>query len=356
MDSKAEDEMDDEFQFGGDGFMQVLMNDWFLPIIAICKYNDIYQKRNKNTLIPTMPPFDDDPIYDEDAPLDDDTNDGWGISAFNDGKGLRFNIEFIPLGSESDVSKRCKNANRKASTSDMLVKVLEVLKRRDLLEHSGLYSNGQVLDIDSLTITYSVPKTCTKDIALEGEDDFTEMVGQVQAKKNAEGTLVLIENKIIIPDAAQDTDDSDDETVGSPTHTQKKRTNVPDSDDDDTRQPNRRKKAKKQSQTREPNAEEEEQDRIIKDLQDRYCCKDKACPYNTCWPAGTSVNDHVHLTFQHLRLWASAIVSLKQAKLEDGIDIDHPPNSKMFDPSRCQTTSTAGSSDDSNDVLALAKQ
>ncbi|KAG1725113.1 hypothetical protein EDB19DRAFT_1915228 [Suillus lakei] len=118
----------------------------------------------------------------------------------------------------------------------------------------------------------------------EGEDDFTEMVGQVQVKKNAEGTLVLIENKV--------------------------------------------------------NTKEEEQDRIIKDLQDQYHCEDKACPYNICWPAGTSVNDH----------------SLKQAKLEDGIDIDHPPNSKMFDPSRRQTTSTAGSSDDSNDVLALAKQ
>ncbi|KAG2036492.1 hypothetical protein BDR03DRAFT_982942 [Suillus americanus] len=158
------------------------------------------------------------------------------------------------------------------------------------------------------------------------------MVGQVQAKKNAEGTLVFIENKIIIPDAARDTYDSDDETVGSPTHMQKKHTNVPDSDDDNTWQPNRRKKAKKQSQTHELNTEEEEQDRIIKDLQDQYRCEDKACPYNICWPASTSVNDHVHLTFQHLRLWASAI-SLKQAKLEDGIDIDHPPNSKMFNPS-----------------------
>lgn len=47
---------------------------------------------------------------------------------------------------------------------------------------------------------------------------------------------------------------------------------------------------------------------------------------------------------------------MKQAKLEDGIDIDHPPNSKMFDPSRCRTTSTTGSSDDSNDVLTLAKR
>jgi hypothetical protein len=47
---------------------------------------------------------------------------------------------------------------------------------------------------------------------------------------------------------------------------------------------------------------------------------------------------------------------LKQAKLEDGIDIDHPPNSKMFDPSRHRTTSSSGSSDDSNDILALAKR
>ncbi|KAG1777139.1 hypothetical protein EV702DRAFT_970306, partial [Suillus placidus] len=213
-----------------------------------------------------------------------------GISAFNDGKGLWFNIEFIPLG--LDVPKRCKNVKPKSINkvvyihedywlSDMLVKVLEVLKQCDLLEHSGLYSNGQVLDINSLTITYSIPKTRTKDIVLEGEDDFTKMVGQVQAKKNAEGTLVLIENK---------------------------RTNVPDSDDNDTRQPNGRKKAKKQSQTHESNTEEEEQDRIIKDLQNQYHCEDKACPYNICWPAGTSVNDHVHLTFQHLRLWASAIV------------------------------------------------
>ncbi|KAG2034880.1 hypothetical protein BDR03DRAFT_1013054 [Suillus americanus] len=86
-----------------------------------------------------MPPFDDDPIYDEDAPLDDDTNDSWGISAFNDGKGLRFNIKFIPLGSELDVSKQRKNAKPKSINkvvyihedywlSNMLVKVLEVLK------------------------------------------------------------------------------------------------------------------------------------------------------------------------------------------------------------------------------------
>ncbi|KAG1859826.1 hypothetical protein F4604DRAFT_1957883 [Suillus subluteus] len=32
MDSEVEDEMDDEFQVGGDGFMQVLVNDWFLAI------------------------------------------------------------------------------------------------------------------------------------------------------------------------------------------------------------------------------------------------------------------------------------------------------------------------------------
>lgn len=132
-------------------------------------------------------------------------NSAGGISAFNDGKGLRFNVEFIPLG--SDVSKQRKNAKPKSinkvvyihedyQLGDMLVKVLDVLKRRDLLEHSGLWTNGQVFATDSLTITYSVPKTRTKDIALEGEDDFTEMVGQVQAKKNAEGTLVLTENKV----------------------------------------------------------------------------------------------------------------------------------------------------------------
>ncbi|KAG1816939.1 hypothetical protein EV424DRAFT_1348109 [Suillus variegatus] len=153
----------------------------------------------------------------------------------------------------------------------------------------------------------NIPKTRTKDIALEGEDDFTEMVGQVQAKKNAEGTLVLIENKI-------DNGSTEPVTIRlsfqmlhktqmnqmmkqwghEHTHTQKKCTNVPDSDDDDTRQSNGQKKAKKQSQTHEPNAEEEEQDRIIKDLQDRYHCENKACPYNICWPAGTSVNDHVN--------------------------------------------------------------
>ncbi|KAG1784497.1 uncharacterized protein HD556DRAFT_1315012 [Suillus plorans] len=278
-----------------------------------------------------MPPFDDGTTDDEDAPSEADTNDGLnsagGISASNDGKGLRFNIEFISLS--SDVSKRRKNAKHKSINkviyihedyllSDMLVIVLQ---------HSGLYSNGQVLYINSPTITYSVPKTRTKDIALEGEDYFTEMVGQVQAKKNAEGT------SIIIPDAARDTDESDDETVGLPTHTQKKRTNVPESDDNHTRQPNGRKQAKT--------------DRIIKDLQDRYC-KDKACPYDVLRPAGTLFNDHVYLTVQHLKFEAR--------KLEDGIDINHPANGKMFDPFQCRTTSTAGSSDDSNDVLALAKR
>jgi hypothetical protein len=51
-------------------------------------------------------------------------------------------------------------------------------------------------DTDSLTVTYSIPKSRTKDITLEGEEDYAEMVGQVQAKKSAEGTLILVENKV----------------------------------------------------------------------------------------------------------------------------------------------------------------
>jgi ferredoxin-fold anticodon binding domain-containing protein len=127
------------------------------------------------------------------------------VSGYNDGKGLRFNIEFIP--SDLGTEKRRKNAKPKATNKvvyihedfqlrDMLVKVLDALKRLDLLEYSKLYNGQQMVDADSLTITYSIPKTRTKDIALEGNDDFVEMIAQVQAKKNAEGTLVLVENKV----------------------------------------------------------------------------------------------------------------------------------------------------------------
>ncbi|KAG2339648.1 hypothetical protein BDR05DRAFT_950985 [Suillus weaverae] len=131
-------------------------------------------------------------------------------------------------------------------------------------------------------------------------DNLTKMIGKVQVKKNAEGTLVLIENKMLHKTQMNQMMKQwghQHTYTHTHTHTQKKHTNVPDSNNDDTWQLNGWKKAKKQSQTCELNAEEEEQDRIIKDLQDRYHCKDKACPYNICWPAGTSVNDHVHLIF-----------------------------------------------------------
>ncbi|KAG1799406.1 uncharacterized protein HD556DRAFT_1305619 [Suillus plorans] len=249
-------------------------------------------KHNGNT----MPVLNDDPAYDSDE------HDGWGISGFNDGKGLRFNVEFVPLQDMAGTSKRRKNAKPKAINK--VVYIHEDFDLKDML---------------------------VKDITLEGEEDYAEMVGQVQGKKSAEGTLILVENKVTIQEIpnsnSQDADESNDEA--EPQRPQKRQSlNALDSDDDTQPQ----KKAKRQSQVREPTVEEQEQDKIIKNLQDHYHCEDKACPYNQCWPAGMSVNDH-------------------QAKI-DGVNIDHPPNSKMFDP----PARRGSSSSKDNDILALAKR
>ncbi|KAG1719536.1 uncharacterized protein EDB91DRAFT_1257570 [Suillus paluster] len=136
-------------------------------------------------------------------------------------------------------------------------------------------------DTNSLTVTYSIPKSRTKDIILEGEEDYAEMVGQVQRKKSAEGTLVLIENKVTIWEISssnsRDADESNDEAEPQRPWKQQSLNAL---DSDDNTEPQKRQKV------HEPTVEEQEQDKIIKNLQDHYHCEDKACPYNQCWSAG----------------------------------------------------------------------
>lgn len=84
-------------------------------------------------------------------------------------------------------------------------------------------------------------------------------------------------------------------------------------------------------------------DEIIANLQEKYWCEDRACKKDICWPDAVS-GEHIHLTFQHLHIWSSALVCrihvvdsgdslyeyCQQAKI-NGVTLDTPPNSKMFD-------------------------
>jgi hypothetical protein len=120
---------------------------------------------------------------------------------------MKFSVIFVPL--QPADPKRRKNAKPTTITKivyvhedmamkDMIVKVLDNIKRRDLLNTSWLYNHFELAGSDSLSFMYTVYRSQNKDISLDNEDDYTELCTQVQDARKQEVTLKLVEQKVPI--------------------------------------------------------------------------------------------------------------------------------------------------------------
>ncbi|KAF6742072.1 hypothetical protein DFP72DRAFT_831623, partial [Ephemerocybe angulata] len=217
-----------------------------------------------------------------------------GRSDYNDNCGIKMIVMFAPF---KKAGKK-RRANAKPATlsfigyfhedmpfCDWVVKLVETVKRRDLLEHSTLYNSDANSNNNSFTVTYTVPCRFTAEVGIESSDEYAELVEQAKnsdtAKEGARCKVFVTKHEIkeqmkegtsccahAIAHAAWS---SVLTIIGlSP--------------------------------------EEKEQDEVIASLILKYCCNDRECSRTPCYVAGPNAQ-HVHLTHQHLRMWAAALVS-----------------------------------------------
>ncbi|KAG2111135.1 uncharacterized protein F5147DRAFT_651357 [Suillus discolor] len=203
----------------------------------------------------------------------EDLNDGWGQSLYNDEKGMKFTVLFTPL--QPFDPKRRRNA--KPTTITKIVYVHEDMSTKDMI--IKLYAGSRLEGSDSLTFTYTVYRSQNKDVSLDNEDDYLELCTQVQSARKAEVTLKLAEQKVVTGDNLTE-----------------------DEQDDDKENENPRKKRKQHV----PSTEEIAQDQHIVQLQ------------------STSISPTNTFELGQLQ-WHEEADTL-------GVDIEHPLNSKIFDP------------------------
>jgi hypothetical protein len=188
------------------------------------------------------------------------------------------------------------------------------VNRQDLLQSSSLFRGIHTMDNDPFTLEYSIPRRISDRVRIEDVVDFEQMVDEATKKAAAEVKFFVIEQvwspvssfifltllqlfQMVVDDNGDNELESDDGESG-PTRKKKK---VGDY---------MRLSPSFTTITKVgPSREEVEQSRIIAELEQRYHCEDRSCSKSTCYLAGPRAQ-HVHLTFQHLRTWAAAIVGL----------------------------------------------
>ncbi|KAI0046778.1 hypothetical protein FA95DRAFT_1493450, partial [Auriscalpium vulgare] len=209
-------------------------------------------------------------------------------SEYNDGKGIRFCLTYIPvLPALKAGEKRRKNAKPKpincvfyshedSGLLGLLARAFSTaLGNDDYL--ISMNRDGELRDTRH-TVSYTIPRSTSKDMRITSVADYDELIEQVTKKDKPEVKLTISEQE-----AGGGGDEEDDE-------------------EDDEGSPRPKTKAKGLSK------EERAQAEIIDNLRTQYACGDKSCPYDICYPDNENAR-HVHLTFQLLRLWSAAIVS-----------------------------------------------
>ena len=139
--------------------------------------------------------------------LDTDSSFTGGLSAHNDGDGVKAQITFMPLVPLQNPGKRAR-ANAKAVSiskfsyfhedyelRDFLVKIITALDRLDLLEFSWLY-NGELDTPNSFTVTYTIPRRVTAQVAIVKDTDYVAMMKEAVKKKDAEIKVFITEHKV----------------------------------------------------------------------------------------------------------------------------------------------------------------
>ncbi|KAF9232624.1 hypothetical protein BU15DRAFT_54814, partial [Melanogaster broomeanus] len=226
-------------------------------------------------------------------------------SQYNDGKGIQFSVQFTPLlAPPKSGQKRHKNAKPKPINA-----IMYIHEENSFINFIGLCLNkfnrtdltaaieGGKLVRTPLEFKYSVPRTQFRDIELASNNDFAEMIEQATSWAKAEVKVSLDEIKI--PTDAEDDEDDDHEDGDNDAATTKKKKVWDDmllcltlSDC-----------------LQGPPPEETEQAELIDQLSIMYKCEDRSCRHNICWVSEAASGRHIHLTHQHLRAWAAAIVS-----------------------------------------------
>ncbi|TFK63535.1 hypothetical protein BDN72DRAFT_720902, partial [Pluteus cervinus] len=211
-------------------------------------------------------------------------------SAYNEGKGIKMTIVFTPLSSPDPSKKRRANAkptpimkinnffHGELSFPDALNEIFLVLDQVDLLEDSQLFQGKDLdnEDRDSFILTYTVPRRVSTAVQINDAKDFGEMLDEATYKDAAKVKFFVVEQKGEKGDEDEDSDEEEDQ---------------------------RARKKKKAG----PSAEEVEQNRIIRELEQKYHCEDRSCRKTPCYVTGPKAF-HVHLTFQHLQFWSAGIV------------------------------------------------
>jgi len=127
-------------------------------------------------------------------------------SDYNDGKGVQFSLNFVPLPPPPKAGmKRCANGKKKttsvifymhetAAMYGMLCEAMTAVKRQDIPWSISIFGR---LETPVLSITYSIPRGA-KNITLELEEYYAEMISQAKKKPgfSAEVKLVIEELKV----------------------------------------------------------------------------------------------------------------------------------------------------------------
>jgi len=116
-------------------------------------------------------------------------------------------IIFTPLPSVVQSKKRRANAKAPVVTKisyfhesfalkDFLSKVLIILKRDDLMEHSWLYHGHEREEPNSFSTSYTVPRRVVDQVEIREDEDYKQMVEEATQKISAEVKVFIIEHKV----------------------------------------------------------------------------------------------------------------------------------------------------------------
>jgi hypothetical protein len=78
------------------------------------------------------------------------------------------------------------------------LKTIFLINRDDLIPHSWLYHGQELDEPDTFTMSYTIPRRITDQIAINGERDFKQMVEEATKKDNAEIKVYIIEQKVCV--------------------------------------------------------------------------------------------------------------------------------------------------------------
>jgi hypothetical protein len=227
---------------------------------------------------------------------------------------------------------------------DMLNKFVLTFDRQDFFDHMS-FLRGEIVRVP-FELRYTIARTASKNIELQTIADYTVMLAEVIMKPRPAIVMFILEIKVKVQLRTLYVTSRLLSTLYLQGLHQGEGDEASEKDDDEAGLGDGVAKKK----VKGPSTEEAAQDKFIANLQVLYRCEDRKCSYDFCWPDATHAR-HIHLTHLHLRTWAAAL----EGK-EDGVDMETPPNVKIFDASHVGNDATDASSLAKRRVALLQSQ